>query len=238
MDLILDIGNTHIKAAWFKLDALLQHRVFGDEPALLNYLSDVDMPQRLLMSSSSGKFPDLPSHWKNVQKITFDWQTPIPIESKYLTPETLGRDRLAAAIGAVHLYPLTDILTIDCGTCITFDFVNRKGQYLGGSISPGLNMRYKAMHQFTGKLPLIAPSEESPHTGNTTESSMISGVQMGIVYEIDGQIDHYRKNYPDLKVIITGGDARYFVNRLKNEIFADQNLVLIGLHQILKYNDQ
>lgn len=238
MDLILDIGNTHSKAAFFLNDGIHKKFVFDkNEDGMFDALSDYK-PDRMLMSSSNGSLPQLPEFLKEVKTIVFNHTTPVPVQNLYESPETLGRDRLAAAVGSAWLYPGKPVLSIDCGTCVTYDFVNRQNQYLGGSISPGMRMRYKALNQFTGSLPNIAPDDHFSLPGKTTEESIRSGVQQGMIYEMEGQIEFYRRQYPDSIVIITGGDARYFVNRLKYEIFANQNLVLLGLHQILKHNDQ
>lgn len=237
MDFILDIGNTHSKAAVFLNDGIHKKYVFAEGGLNLNELSEEFTPDRILVSSSSGFLPVMPRKWNNSAVKIFDSDTPVPIINAYRTPETLGRDRLAAAVGSAWLYPNRAVLSIDLGTCITYDFITENKEYLGGSISPGMNMRFKAMHHFTGKLPLVEPAEETSLPGTDTLQSMQSGVQKGIIFEIEGQIRHYRDKYPQTLVILTGGDARYFVNRLKYEIFANQNLVLIGLHQILKHND-
>lgn len=163
--------------------------------------------------------------------------TPLPFANHYATPHTLGNDRIAAVAGAAYLFPNLDNLVVDAGTCIKYDIVDSKGQYWGGSISPGLQIKSKSLATFTQKLPLIQLTPENvrdlPLTGDTTQNAIASGVLWGSVVEIDGIIDHYRKKYPDLHPILTGGDAIFFENRLKNRIFAAPNLVLIGLYYIL-----
>jgi len=168
----------------------------------------------------------------------FGPQTTIPLTMGYDTPETLGADRLATAIGGFSLYPDVDLLILDFGTCLKFDFVSKEGKYEGGSISPGLNMRFKAMHTFTEKLPLLSMPENFPAQpiGRSTADSMQHGVLLGMLAEADGMAGFYRQTYPDLKVLVTGGDAEVFEGRLKNAIFVRQNLALLGLAETMKYN--
>ena len=170
----------------------------------------------------------------------------LPITLLYKTPETLGSDRLASALAATVFFPKENTLVINAGTCLTTDFVTEKGEYIGGSIAPGLRMRLKAMHHFTGRLPLIEFSEgaagfnkaitELP--GQTTENSMLAGVTTGMVAEIDGLIEIWRKKISFFNVILSGGDAIFFDKKLKNRIFAVDNIVLHGLNLMLKHNVQ
>ncbi len=163
----------------------------------------------------------------------------LPITLLYKTPETLGSDRLASALAATVFFPKENTLVINAGTCLTTDFVTEKGEYLGGSIAPGLQMRLKAMHHFTGKLPLIELNESiTDLPGQTTESSMLAGVTTGMVAEIDGLIEIWRKNISFFNVILSGGDAIFFDKKLKNRIFAVDNVVLHGLNLMLKHNVQ
>jgi type III pantothenate kinase len=175
---------------------------------------------------------------KSTVLIELSHHTPIPIENKYQTPETLGKDRLAAVVGATFLKPDSDILVIDAGTAITYDFIDANKVYWGGNIAPGLNLRLRALHEFTQKLPLVEAKEESPILGTDTESAIISGALYGIVYEMDGYINHLKIKYPQLSAFLTGGSTFYFDTKLKNAIFAERNLVLIGLNRILQYNVQ
>ena len=159
------------------------------------------------------------------------------MQIKYKTPETLGVDRIAASVGAKAIYKDTDLLVIDIGTCVTFDFINSKNEYLGGAIAPGFQMRFKALNYFTGKLPLVAfDKKQLKLIGNTTESSIISGVYNGMKNEIEGVINDYIIQYETLKVVVTGGDTNLFDLEPKNRIFADEFLVLKGLNEILNYN--
>ena len=165
-------------------------------------------------------------------------ETPVPIKNLYKTPETLGADRLAAVIGANAIRPNRDLLIIDAGTCITFDFIDKHGQYHGGNISPGMEMRLKALHAFTAKLPEVTADGETPTYGDSTETAIRAGVYHGIAFEIEGYIRQLQKNYPQLLVFLTGGDRFSFDTNLKSSIFADSFLVLKGLNRILAYNDK
>jgi len=162
--------------------------------------------------------------------------TSLPINNLYKTIQTLGKDRIAAVTGGANLFPNNDLLIIDAGTCITFDFINANKDYLGGAISPGINLRFKALHNFTGNLPLIDPKADVNLIGDSTESSILSGVINGVREEVDGIIGRYKSSYPNMKVIFTGGDVKYFDKYVKNNIFAVENLVLKGLKAILNYN--
>jgi len=173
-----------------------------------------------------------------VDFIELSHKTAIPIENRYATPETLGKDRLAVVIGASFLKQNTDILVVDAGTAITYDFIDAQNIYHGGNIAPGLNLRLRALHEFTHKLPLVEIKRESPLLGNSTDSAILSGAIYGIVFEIDGYINILKIKYPQLSVFLTGGSTFYFDTKLKNAIFAERNLVLIGLNRILQYNVQ
>lgn len=168
--------------------------------------------------------------------LLLDHQTMIPIENYYETKESLGKDRLAAAVGASFLYPAQDLLIIDAGTAITFDIINCRKQYLGGNISPGIQMRYRALNTFTSRLPLLDNVEDFVPFGRNTHDAVKSGVLQGVIAEVDGCIDLFKQYYPGIKTIFTGGDAMFFDNKLKNVIFVVPNLVMIGLNRILTYN--
>jgi type III pantothenate kinase len=163
-------------------------------------------------------------------------QLPQVFTNLYLSPNTLGNDRIALVSAASKHFPTENVLVIDSGTCITYDFKNNKNEYIGGAISPGLEMRYKAMHNYTENLPLLDNEEEITLIGNTTNSCMHSGVVYGVTFEIDGIIAAYQAQYKDLTVILTGGDAQFLYKRLKNSIFANSNFLLEGLNYILEFN--
>ena len=160
-----------------------------------------------------------------------------PIINKYKTLETLGNDRLAAIVGAIFLFPDQDVLVFDSGTCLTIDFINSKQQYLGGRISPGIDMRFKSLYNFTDKLPLLNQQKKVKYIGDDTESSIISGVQQGILSEVKDVISGYKSCNSNTMIVFTGGDSIFFEKELKNSIFAEPNLVLIGLNEILDYNE-
>ena len=168
--------------------------------------------------------------------LELNYLTPVPIKNQYKTPHTLGLDRLAAAIGACELFPGKDLLVIDAGTAVTFDLIESNGTFKGGNISPGLRSRFRALHEFTKKLPLIEETEEYPVIGQTTEEAIRAGVINGMVFEMDGTIDLLRENWPDLQPLLTGGDALFFERRLKNAIFVKFEITLIGLNRILECN--
>lgn len=168
--------------------------------------------------------------------LELDNQTELPIGNLYETPETLGKDRLAAAVGANELFPDRNLLIIDAGTAITFDLVSEKNQFIGGNISPGLEMRFKALNRFTGKLPLVSYSNEFQPIGTNTADAIRAGVQNGILFEIAQTIDLFNRNYQNLQIIMTGGDSIFFDKKLNYSIFVHFNLTLIGLNRILEHN--
>jgi len=233
---IIDAGNTQVKIAWFKGHVLLETHIFqGFTPQVLEHLAE-NNAQRIIVSSVIHMPPNFFAHFKNAQLFFLDENLPLPITNRYKTPQTLGYDRLANAAGAVTLYPNKNSLIIDCGTCLKFDFVNLHHQYLGGAISPGLAMRFRAMHEFTQKLPLIETQKPDYLIGTSTKESMVSGAFNGMLAEIQGIADQYRFEFNDVNLILTGGDHRYFADALKNNIFAHPDLTLIGLNSILNYN--
>jgi type III pantothenate kinase len=182
-----------------------------------------------------------PSKWlqklqEDYKMYVLDKELPQVFSNFYATPKTLGNDRIALVSAASKLYPSQNVLVIDAGTCITYDIINSKNEYLGGAISPGLQMRYQAMNTFTENLPLLEPEEDVDLVGNTTIKSMQSGVIFGITSEIDGVISMYNSQFKDLTIILTGGDSQFLCKRLKNSIFANSNFLLQGLNYILEFN--
>ncbi len=168
--------------------------------------------------------------------LEFTPRTPVPLRNTYRTPLTLGRDRLAAAVGAAERFPGRNVLVVDFGTALTLDLVTADGTFRGGFISPGVRLRFRSLHDYTAKLPLCAPTEEVLPLGDTTETAVVQGVMQGVACEIEGHMERMGAQYADLCTIFTGGDAKYFVKRIKNTIFADCNLVFCGLNRILEYN--
>jgi type III pantothenate kinase len=180
--------------------------------------------------------PHLAKISKDIKLHELSYKSKLPFVNLYETPKTLGVDRMGLVSAAIKHYPNKNVLVIDAGTCITYDFVNDKGEYLGGAIAPGLRLRYTALNNLTQNLPLLETTRPKAIIGKTTESSIHSGVVFGAVKEIDGVIEHYRANYQDLTVILTGGDTEFLSNQLKNSIFAHSNFLLEGLNYILDYN--
>ena len=238
MNLTIDIGNTSTKLHVFEQSKILFEQTYAT--LQLDDIKSICIKSNItnaILSTVNKEQIDIETFLqKNINFIKLDTNTSIPIINKYNSPETLGKDRLAVINGAYTIHPNNNTLVIDAGTCITFDFINDKNEYLGGSISPGINMRLKALNQYTKRLPLVEYKTNTPLIGNTTESSILSGVEHGILSEVKGIIDSYMQESPNLKILITGGNANFFESLIKNEIFAVPNLVAIGLNTILNFN--
>lgn len=235
MNLVIDVGNTRIKAACFEEDRMEASYRFGSLHELQLELGTKHF-QNVLISSVNQFQADFDFIHTSEKKIFLTPQLPLPIQNAYATPQTLGVDRLAAACGAFAEFPGKNCLVIDAGTCINYEFIDEEGTYWGGAISPGIDMRFKAMNTFTARLPLIQRTESAELIGNSTETCMQSGVMNGVLGEVENTIERYRAKYPSLVVLICGGDAPFFENRLKPTIFAAPDLVLKGLNRILRYN--
>jgi type III pantothenate kinase len=240
MNLVIDQGNTVSKLAVFKDSELISRFV---EPNLtIDNLQAIfeKFPELTdgILSSVALFSKDVTEYLhKNLKKfLILNSETPLPIKNTYKTKETLGYDRIADAVGAFTIFPGIPVLIIDAGTAITIDLLTAKGEFFGGNISPGLDLRFRALHEFTKKLPAIEKKTDFPMLGKTTEEAILAGVLNGSVFELDGYIDTFKTQYPDLKIILTGGDIKYFDKKLKNSIFANSNLNLTGLNRILEYN--
>lgn len=247
INLVIDIGNTFTKALVFSDNQIVYSKRDANWSAseLEQLIKEYNI-QKVVFSSVRGDYGVETNEIAGIPVIYFSNKTSIPISNNYRTPETLGVDRLAGVIGAKQIYPNKAVLVIDFGSCITFDFIDINGEYFGGAISPGLKMRFKAMHQFTGKLPEIDNYESTQKFdslfGTDTTEALQAGVVNGILFEVEGYIKKYNENNIDLKVILCGGDASFFDTRLKNSIFAHQiltepNLVPIGLNTVVRYQD-
>ena len=240
MNLTREIGNTRSKLAVFNSNEIIDTIVENDISIDLvqTIVEKYSGIQSSILSSVKDSDFDmisfLKSHFDNF--IELNENTILPIENNYKTKSTLGKDRIAAVVGANNIFPNTNVLVIDMGTAITFDFINSKNQYLGGTISPGLEMRFRALNHFTNKLPLLSKSEEFSLIAESTESAIISGVQNGIIHEINGYVESLKTQYNDLKIFLTGGDAIFFDKKLKSTIFVNLNLNHTGLNTILEYN--
>ena len=240
MNLIIDIGNSRTKFWVFNQNNEIESTYVGELHAnhIDNLLGKYESIDKVILSTVKDYPAELQEYLKNSFKsfIELDENTPLPIKNKYLSKSSLGKDRLAAAAGAAFLYPGRNVLVIDAGTAITYEFIDEENQYLGGNISPGLEMRYKALNIFTNRLPLLEVNEFSGIFGQTTHDAIHAGIQRGILYEVDGVINAFKENYGNLCVIITGGNANFFDKKLKNSFFAHYNLIAIWLNSILEYN--
>ncbi|MDE6374422.1 MAG: type III pantothenate kinase [Alistipes sp.] len=239
MNLIVDIGNTLVKLAVMQEGRCVVERSTERLlPAMLDELFAAHAIDRAIVSSTRGDAGEVVSMIRPRvgQCVEFTASTPVPIASDYLTPETLGRDRLAAAVGAATLYPGRNVLVIDCGTAVTFDLVSADGCFRGGCISPGLRTRLRALHDYTASLPLCDITEEEELLGRTTRQAIERGVMNSLVFEIEGYVSRMQGKIDGLCVIFTGGDAKCLAKRIKNTIFANRNLVFCGLDRILEFN--
>lgn len=238
MNLIIDIGNTKVKFAVFENDKVVFEETHMQEniAMLQNIIREFKIKNSILSSVRDENTDFIKLLNENTRFFAFNTLLSIPIKNLYKTPSSLGNDRLAGIIGANYIFPNDDCLVIDSGTAITFDLITKDKVYQGGTISPGLNMRFKALNQFTKKLPLLQPRDVDKLIGENTDEAIIYGVQNGMIFEILGYIDSFKENYEKLKVIFTGGDSIFFDKKLKCDIFVLSNLVHIGLNRILNYN--
>ncbi len=240
MNLIIDIGNTRVKAALFNGATLFESKIYDSVNAILLDTIFISKAKRAIIGTVVKEQEDFYKALNAIiPTIIFTSDTKIPLINLYQSASTLGSDRLAASVGAYYLYPNANVLVIDAGTCIKYNFTNSKNEYLGGGISPGIQMKFKALQTFTSKLPLVeANFSYNELAGNNTQNSILSGVLNGTVAEIDGIINQYKAQFPDSICVLTGGDSEYLAKRLKNSIFAHQNLVLKGLNDILNFNSE
>ena len=239
MILAIDIGNTRVKYAVFKQDTILKLRV-SEQNSFRKEIEKIlsDYPKISdFMVSSVGKLSENDFLWvKKSIKIHFvSHNFKFPFINKYETPKTLGIDRMILASGASLKYPNQNKLIIDAGTAITYDFVDENNHYFGGAISAGIHLRYKALHNYTAKLPLLEKSDEDFFIGKTTSESIHSGVINGVLFEIEGFISELRKKYDNFIIILTGGDTDFLAKRLKNTIFANSNFLMESLNDLYQY---
>ncbi len=240
MDLVIDIGNTFAKLALFSDGKLQRQARFSSlsPDDIRRFTNDAGAQISAAIVSSVRDYPaEIDTYLEqHCFFIRLDHTTPVPIKSNYETPETLGKDRLSVAVAAAALFDGKDVLVIDAGTALTYDLVTASATYFGGAISPGIQMRFDALHHFTGKLPLFSSREKVCLVGKNTRTSILSGVLNGVLAEVKAIVEDYRKMFPGLQIIFTGGDYKYFVDKLNFPTFAEPNLVLIGLHKIVEYN--
>lgn len=237
--LCFDFGNTRLKCGVFKSNLITEVIVLtGDSPKILQQLIDKYHPAKTVLSSVIDHDPQVEiilgsqSVFHKVSHLT-----KLPFTAVVAKPETIGADRIALAAGAVYFYSGKNNLVIGMGSCVTYNFINKYNQFLGGSISPGMEMRFTSLKTFTAKLPLVKPSWNFPLIGYDTKTNILSGILLGMCKEIDGIIEEYSKRFGNFNVLLTGGDAPYFVAHLKNKIFADPDLIFKGLYAISEYND-
>ena len=239
MNLVVDIGNTLIKVAVVERDEVvyMQQAESIEEVDLVTLCERFPSLRRAIVASTAFPTADVAVllREKGFDVLEMTSLTPVPIGNTYQSPETLGVDRLAAAVAAVEVMGCRDCLVVDFGTAITIDLVE-DGIYRGGNISPGVRTRFRALHDYTGRLPECVPTDEKLEYGSTTRQAIEQGVMQGITYEIDGYISHFSAQNVKISLIFTGGDAKYFVKRIKNAIFANCELVICGLNRILEYN--
>lgn len=235
--LCIDFGNTRLKAA-ILVDGNCIEEFFLNAPiAQLSEILKLHQPTYSILSSVIDNMPDVDA-LLNAHTLfhKLSHTSKLPFTTPAAKPETIGPDRLALCAAAVQIFPHQHNLVIAMGSCITYNYINSAHEFLGGSISPGMEMRFKSMHQFTAKLPEVKPSPLIPFIGYDTGTNLQSGVLFGIAYEIDGFIDAYKKRYSNFNTIFTGGAARYLAPHIKNKIFADPFLIYKGLYAICKEN--
>src|SRR5690606_21619360 len=230
MNLVIDVGNTFVKFAVFQGDELifktsLEEQVFQKEFEII--LETYPKIESCIISSV-GKLNEtaLKEIKKHLKLVVLNSDTRLPFKNLYTTPRTIGMDRLALVSGAVKQFPRANVLIIDAGTCITYDFISSENNYLGGAISPGIRMRYQSLNNLTANLPLLNTKYPEHFIGNTTEQAIHSGIIFGVLSEMDGIIALYKEKYSDLTVILTGGDANFLSKQLKSSIFANSNFLL------------
>jgi type III pantothenate kinase len=238
-NLVIDAGNTRIKVAMFNGVELQSVMIFN--PAMpeefIAWYKSLE-PQKILLSDVGGKALErIGAYLPSVPFFQLSAQLNLPFENLYTSKQTLGADRMALVAGGIHFFPGQEFLVIDAGTSVTYDVLGSNQNYLGGNISPGLQMRLQAMHTFTGKLPLPQFAMPSDVLGTDTQSCLLSGAYFGLVGEIEYFISHYANQKSNLKVLLTGGDAQTLAKSLKSSIFVHEHLLLYGLNKILSIND-
>ena len=238
MNLVLDVGNSLLKIALFKKSELIQKIKFSE-----NYkrnIEDIISKNNVTHSiiSNVGRIDDsiINILKESTNLLLVSNQLKVPFKNLYKSKNTLGQDRLALVSAAAFKFPKENVLIVDAGSCITYDFKNNNNEYLGGGISPGISMRFKSLNTFTSNLPLIDFDSIHQLIGNNTKNSINSGVINGTISEINGIIQQYCEEFKNIRIILTGGDSNFLLKRIKNSIFADQNFLLVGLNKLLEDN--
>lgn len=238
MNFVIDIGNTQVKSAVINEGEIIQSYTFPNLSLdKVKAVFSAYTINKCILSTTQQKPSEL-TKWLelNTQFIYLNQETPVNFKNLYGSKNTLGKDRIALTAAAQHEFPKDNVLVIDVGTCITYDFKSAEGAYLGGAISPGLEMRFKALPYFTSRLPLVTKRELNNLIGQNTEESILSGVLGGLIQEVDGVINQYSQRFENLNVVLTGGDELFFAKRLKNGFFARPYFLLKGLNAIAEFN--
>jgi len=240
MNLIVDLGNTQTKVGIFSGKELIKKLSFDKNSPIdiKKILAEFPEVKNSIVSSVINHNKDIINTLQNkTHSLSFDLNTNLFFKILYKTPETLGKDRIAADAGAVALYPQKPLLVIDAGTCIKYNFITANAEFIGGAISPGIDMRYKALSFFTDRLPHLQFEQDfNEVVGTSTKGSIVSGVQQGALYEIEGYIKHFKERNKNGIIVATGGNLSFLVDALKNSIFAAPDLILSGLNEILLYH--
>ena len=234
----LDFGNTRLKCAIFSGNKLQKVIVLeNDLPETLQHYIQLYKPEKSILSSVINHNPGIENLLQQHTRFhKLDHQSKIPITTPVGKPDSIGADRLALSVAAVTLFPGKNNLAIGLGSAVTYNFVNKYGEFMGGSISPGMEMRFRSLQAFTAKLPLIKADWNFPLVGYDTRTNILSGVIFGMAKEIDGTVEAYAERYDNFNVLLSGGDAFYFTRFLKNRIFADPDLIFKGLYAISEFN--
>jgi type III pantothenate kinase len=234
-----DFGNTRKKAAVFNGKKFSEGIILNDDsPETITALIDRFHPEKTILSSVIDHDPEIEGILSSKTKFhKLSNESKLPVTTPVGKPETIGADRLALAAAAIKYYPKKNNLVIGLGTCITYNFINKYHEFLGGAISPGLEMRLSSLNQFTAKLPLVKAEKNIPLIGYDTKTNILTGVIMGMAKEIDGFIEAYKEKYWNFNVVLTGGDLVYLASHLKNKIFADPELIFKGLYAISEVNN-
>lgn len=238
---VIDLGNTALKTFVFDNETIVDKEIATKYLHLYElvekYQSVYNVKNCIISSVRVDDYDFIRFLQKKFNVVVMSNNLNLPVKVLYQTPQTLGLDRLAAVCGASYLFPDKNVLVIDVGTAITYDFLDKSKKYLGGTISLGINTRFKALHNFTGKLPLLCINKDLNDVyGKTTENAIILGVQNGIIHEVNGVIAEFKKKFEEITVVFTGGDSFFFDNLIKSCIFVEPNLTAFGLNKILELN--
>jgi type III pantothenate kinase len=235
--IVIDSGNTFTKIGQFdngKLNKIYNNESIAEVLQTIRKLN----PTKIVAGSVNFSIDRIKEHIADIPIYSIDNVTPVPFNLNYKTPDTLGIDRKAVITYAWDIKPKENILVIDAGTCITYDFISKDGVYMGGGISPGLEMRFRSLHEYTANLPEVSFQEKAFLIGDSTRNSILSGVINGTIAEIKGIIKRYEKKFDNLTIFMSGGSAIFFESKIKRSIFAIPNMGLLGLFCIYEYNNR